>query len=304
MSQMDVQWNALARRVLEKGWDENPESARAVYADTKEKAPARFVIDAEFKFDNTEAAIAFGKNVNYLNAFLEMEWIAILKSNRLEDLHKVGITFWDNWEYQNTGTIGKAYGYQLGLNTLPFPVQHVDKTKLDPRKNHPVENGYYLLDQIDSLIQGLVYNPFSRRHVLNLMNMHDIRFMKLPPCVWRSEWLVDGDMKLNVKLGARSSDLALGNHFNVIQYQNLQRMICQVVDLEPGFLKFDMGNAHIYDRHIEGTHKILKREDKVKDKKCQLILPPNVRSLYDFNMNDIKLEGYDPEPGIKFIVAE
>lgn len=309
MSQMDKQWNDLGNRIIESGWDENPTLIRAVYADTKEPAPTRYVIDAEFKFDGSEFPIQFGKKINHVKPFEEIHWIMIDKSNRLSDLHDKGIHFWDNWESKDpkyAGTIGKAYGYQTAKNVLPFMIKNLDVSKLDPKALYPYDKdqGIIYLNQIDYLIQSLIHNPMSRRHIITLMNIGDFKDMALPPCVWRSEWFVDGDEKLNVKIGARSSDFCLGNPFNVSQYYYLQRMIAQVVDLDVGFMKFDMGNVHIYDRHLAGAKEIISRGDKVKDKKAQLILPPHVRSLYDFKVEDVKIIGYDPEPAVKFMIAE
>lgn len=305
MAQMDSQWNKLAKEIMETGWDEKPEEVRAVYESDKAPAPTRYLLNKQFIFSGDEAPIMFGKKINPIKPFKEIEWIIIKKSNHLADLHKEGIHFWDNWD-MGDGTIGKAYGYQNSLRVYPVPADKVNRSLLDPHKGVLIENGHILMDQIDYLIHNLINNPRSRRHIIMLWNIQDISKMKLPPCVYRSEWFVDGDDKLHVKVGARSSDLALGNPFNTIQYHALHKMIAQVVGLELGDMIFDMGNVHIYDRHFDGVQLILdrKREDAPA---TRLILPPNVRNLYDFNMEDLRLENYTEDlysPFVRFEIAE
>lgn len=310
MSQMDIQWNKIAKQILEKGWDEDPSKVRAVYASDKEPAPTRYIIDARMEFDGTEAPIQRGKKVKLEKPLGEIEWIMIDKSNRLEDLHAKDIHFWDNWEQKDehgegNGTIGEAYGAVMNRKIYPYPVKLLRKEYLDPRKQLTYminDNSYVMLDQMDYLIQNLLHSPNSRRHIISLWDLDNLPKMKLPPCVWRSEWMVDGDDKLNLKVGARSQDFCLGNPFNVIQYYALQRMIAQVVDLEPGKMIFDMGNVHIYDRHFEGAQKIIDRN--AVEGKSQLILPKGIRNLYEFNMGDITLENYNPEGHVPFEIAE
>lgn len=302
---MDKQWNELARRILKEGRMEEPDEVRAKYVDTKLPAPAKFVIDHVFKFDQGNVSpIQFGKEVNYLKAFQEIFWIMIMKSNRLEDLHKMGIHFWDNWEYKDTGTIGKAYGYQVGLNAYPVKKSEVDMKLLDPNKKHKEDNGYIFLDQLDHAVHTVRNNKRSRRVFITLVNVLDLPEMGIYPCVWRTEILVDEKDRVCFKTGARSSDVCLGNVFNVVQYHGFQQMFAQVVGLEPGFLKFDMGNAHIYDRHIEGAERIIANEPLTVGKEAKLILPPSVKSIYDFKPEDLQMVNYDPVEKIKFVIAE
>lgn len=309
MSQMDTQWNAIAKKILIDGWDENPSEVRAVYESDKAPAPTRYIIDARMEFDGTEAPIQFGKKINPAKPFGELDWIMRQKSNKLEDLHAKGINFWDNWEIKEgewKGTIGPAYGYQVGKRCLPYPLAKVNWDHLDPTAGYTVithmGDRYIMLDQMDTLIQNLINSPRSRRHVISLWNIDDIPDMKLPPCVWRSEWFVDGDDKLVLKLGARSNDFCLGNPFNVIQYYGLQRMLSQVTQFETGKMVFDLGNVHIYDRHFKGAQEIISR-DRV-DGRAQLIIPSDVKNFYEFNVDDFYLEGYDPSPSVKFEIAE
>lgn len=309
MSQMDVQWNIIASNILNYGWDEDPAQVRAVYESDKDPAPTKYIIDARMEFDGTEAPIQFGKKINPDKPFGEMDWIMIQKSNRLEDLHKKDIHFWDNWEIKEgewKGTIGPAYGYQIGKKCLLYPLNKLNWDHLNPREEyiirHHMGERYIILDQMDYLIQNLVNSPRSRRNVLTLWNINDIPKMKLPPCVWRSEWFVDGDNKLVLKLGARSNDFCLGNPFNVIQYYALQRMIAQVTNLGVGKMIFDLGNVHIYDRHFDGAREIIERDRT--DGKAQLIIPSNIKNLYDFDYKDFKLEDYEPSAFVKFEIAE
>ncbi|GIN66310.1 thymidylate synthase [Bacillus glycinifermentans] len=160
-------------------------------------------------------------------------------------------------------------------------------------------SGLILLDQVDYLIQELINNPASRRHITTLWNPDDLDDMALTPCVYETQWHVKGG-KLHLEVRCRSNDMALGNPFNVFQYNVLQRMIAQVTGLELGSYIYHIGDAHIYIRHIEGLKEQMSRESFSAP---QLWINPEVDNFYDFTIDDFKLIDYKHGDRLDFEVA-
>lgn len=335
MTQFDREWNRVAENILANGTWQDVEHVRAKWEDGTE-APAKFVTGEKMIFDNSEALVPQDKFLPEQAPKFELDWIWRQKSNKLEDLRKLGIKIWDKWEIKEgewAGTIGPAYGYQLGKKCRRFPISKLQWGHLKPEEAEIIRHQmrmhsfteFVLLDQVDFLIQTLLTNPGSRRLVTTLINIMDLDWMALEPCVWKTKWAYVAG-KLDLIVGVRSNDICVGNPFNVYQYQVLQHMICQVVGLEPGKIQFDIDDAHIYDRHIpEALNQIRyekdmamimedlqKDEPKVEaehnftlDLRPQLWLNPAIKNFYEFDMKkDIKLENYVPGPKREFEVAE
>lgn len=218
--------------------------------------------------------------MNWKSSLIELLWIWQKKSNVVQDLRDMGSKIWDEWERED-GTIGKAYGYQLS------------------KKNqiHPETNLY--IDQVDYLLYQLKNNPFSRRHYVTLWNPDDISDMALTPCVHSTMWQVRHG-KLCLEVFCRSNDMALGNPFNITQYNILQRMIAQVTGLELGEYIYNISNAHIYDRHIDDITEQVERE--VYDLP-EIWINPEIKDFYDFTIDDIKLINYKHGKAIGYEVA-
>ena len=197
----------------------------------------------------------------------ELLWIWQQKSNNIRDLRG---HIWDQWADEN-GSIGKAYGYQLGVK-------------------HQYPEGE--MDQVDRVIYDLKNNPASRRIMTNIYNFQDLHEMALYPCAYSMTFNVSGNT-LNAILNQRSQDMLAANNWNVVQYSVLVHMMAQVAGLQAGELVHVIADAHIYDRHVPIIEKMLQNEPKEAPK---FHIDTNVSDFYQFTRDSFTLEGYDPHP--------
>ena len=200
----------------------------------------------------------------FKSAVDELLWIWQKKSNNVKDLSS---HIWDSWA-DETGSIGKAYGYQLGVK-------------------HTYPEGEF--DQVDRVLYDLKHNPSSRRIMTNIYNFQDLHEMHLYPCAYSVTFNVTGK-RLNAILNQRSQDTLTANNWNVVQYAVLVHMFAQVSGLEVGELVHVISDAHIYDRHVPIVEKILQNKQFSAPK---LWINPEIKDFYDFTINDFKLEGYE-----------
>ncbi len=198
------------------------------------------------------------------SAAQELLWIWQKKSNKISELES---HIWDQWADEN-GTIGKAYGYQLGVK-------------------HKYKEGMF--DQVDRVLYDLKYNKASRRIITNIYNHADLSEMALYPCAYSMTFNVSGN-RLCAILNQRSNDMLVANNWNVAQYALLVMMFAQVSGLEAGEFVHVIADAHIYDRHIPIVKKIIQNEPKPAPK---LILDPDIKDFYQFNKNSFRLENYE-----------
>jgi len=193
----------------------------------------------------------------------EILWIWQKKSNNIKDL---GSHIWDSWADEN-GSIGKAYGYQLGIK-------------------HQYKEGMF--DQVDRVLYDLKNNPCSRRILTNIYNFADLHEMNLYPCAYSMTFNVTGN-KLNAILNQRSQDMLAANAWNVAQYAALVMMIAQVSGLVPGELVHVIADAHIYDRHIPIVKELIERPVYDAPK---VTLDPEIKNFYDFTPDSFVIENY------------
>ena len=193
----------------------------------------------------------------------EMLWIWQKKSNNIHDLSS---HVWDQWADEN-GSIGKAYGYQLGV------------------KHHYPEGE---MDQVDRVLYDLKHNPASRRIMTNIYNHHDLSEMALYPCAYSMTFNVSGNT-LNAILNQRSQDMLAANNWNVVQYAVLVHMMAQVSGLQVGELVHVIADAHIYDRHVPVIEKILQNPQYDAPK---FTVDPSIHDFYAFTKNSFTLENY------------
>ncbi len=198
------------------------------------------------------------------SAAQELLWIWQKKSNKISEL---GSHIWDQWADEN-GTIGKAYGYQLGVK-------------------HKYKEGMF--DQVDRVLYDLKYNKASRRIITNIYNHADLSEMALYPCAYSMTFNVSGDRLCGI-LNQRSNDMLVANNWNVAQYALLVMMMAQVSGLVPGEFVHVIADAHIYDRHIPIVKKIIQNEPKPAPK---LILDPDIKDFYQFTKDSFRLENYE-----------
>ena len=197
----------------------------------------------------------------------ELLWIWQKKSNNVHDLNS---HVWDSWA-DETGSIGKAYGYQLA-------------------KKAKYAEGEF--DQVDRVLYDLKHNPHSRRIMTNLYNFDDLHEMHLYPCAYSMTFNVSGDT-LNGILNQRSNDMLTANNWNVVQYAVLLTMFAQVSGLKAGELVHVIADAHIYDRHVPLVKEVLAQPPK---KAPRLVVDPSVKNFYDFTVDSFRLEEYEPSP--------
>ncbi len=202
----------------------------------------------------------------------EMLWIWQKKSNKTSELKT---RIWDQWTLED-GTIGKAYGYQLGI-----------KYKFSQGE----------MDQVDNVIYKLKNDPYSRRIMTNIYNYSDLSEMALEPCAYSVTFNVTGD-KLNAILNQRSQDILAANNWNVVQYAVLVYLLAQVTGYKAGELVHVIADAHIYDRHIPIVKDLIKRETYPAP---IVRLNPEIDDFYDFTTKDIIVENYQKNEQIKNI---
>ena len=215
------------------------------------------------------------RKMAFKSAVDELLWIWQKKSNNVNDFDG---HIWDAWA-DETGSIGKAYGYQLGIK-------------------HRYPEGEF--DQVDRVLYDLKHNPASRRILTSLYNHHDLSEMALYPCAWSVTFNVSG-RTLNAVLNQRSQDMLTANGWNVMQYAALVHMLAQVSGLVPGELVHVIADAHIYDRHVPIVEEIIGRQPHPAPK---LIMDSAITDFYSFTKGSLALEGYESHPlNVKIPVA-
>ena len=207
------------------------------------------------------------RKMAFRSAVDELLWIWQKKSSNIGDLHS---HIWDAWA-DETGSIGKAYGYQLGVK-------------------HRYREGWF--DQVDRVLYDLRPAPASRRILTSLYNHHDLHEMHLYPCAWSVTFNVTGNV-LNAVLNQRSQDMLTANGWNVMQFAVLLHMFAAVSDLVPGELVHVIADAHIYDRHVPIVEEIISREPYPAP---TLWMDPAAEDFYSFTPDSFRLEGYRAWP--------
>ncbi|MEA5084041.1 MAG: thymidylate synthase [Lachnospiraceae bacterium] len=201
---------------------------------------------------------------NWKAAIDEILWIWQKKSNKISELNS---RIWDEWMGED-GTIGKAYGYQLGVK-------------------HKYKEGEF--DQVDRVLFDLKNNPYSRRIMTNIYTFSDLHEMNLYPCAYSMTFnVVDG--RLNAILNQRSQDTLMANNWNVVQYSVLVHMLAQVSGLQVGELVHVISDMHIYDRHIEMVKKLISREPLPAP---IFKMNKNITNFYDFKVEDFEILNYN-----------
>ena len=218
------------------------------------------------------------RKTNLKNCVDEILWIWQKKSNNINDLNS---HIWDSWADEN-GSIGKAYGYQLGVK-------------------HQYKEG--MMDQVDRVLYDLKNNPYSRRIMTNIYVHQDLHEMNLYPCAYSMTFNVTknketGKLVLNGILNQRSQDILTANNWNVCQYAVLLHMFAQVSDMEVGELVHVIADAHIYDKHVPLVEELIAREQHPAPK---FWINPEVKNFYDFTVDDFRLDDYVTGPQIKNI---
>ena len=261
--------------ILQNGSTDRGTAVRPHWADgTPAYTRKRFCLVNRYDLQR-EFPILTLRRTAFKSAVDELLWIWQKKSNNVHDLHS---HIWDSWA-DETGSIGKAYGYQLGV-----------------KSRYP--EGEF--DQVDRVLYDLKHNPLSRRIITNIYVHSDLHEMNLYPCAYSVTFNVS-DNKLNAILNQRSNDMAVANNWNVVQYAVLVHMLAQVSGLTAGELVHVIADAHVYDRHEDAVRRLIAGNQHPAPK---FVINKSVDDFYKFTVDDFALEGYEYEPfSEKFEVA-
>ena len=267
MSRADELFIKNCRDILENGVWDTDQNVRPRWEDgTPAHTVKKFGIVNRYNLQE-EFPILTIRRTYWKTAVDELLWIWQKKSNNIHDLNA---KIWDQWADED-GSIGKAYGYQLGV------------------KHHYPEGD---MDPVDRVLYDLTHNPASRRIMTNIYNFQDLHEMNLYPCAYSMTFNVSGNV-LNAILNQRSQDMLAANNWNVVQYSVLVHMMAQAAGLIPGELVHVIADAHIYDRHVPVIEKIIANAPKAAP---AFSVDPAVKDFYAFTRDSFKLEGYDPHP--------
>lgn len=333
MSYADTVFKNTCRDILENGTDTQGELVRPIWQDTGEKAYTikKFSVIHRYNLSKEFPAITL-RPVPIKSATEELLWIYQKKSNNINDF---SLHIWDAWA-DSTGSIGKAYGYQIkqkyahhkiassdelkfgkddvkfynyihdyfsNINMEIYPSSEIYyEQKLNDDNKHSIV-AYLMLDQIDAVIWDLKNNPYSRRIMTNTYNFKDLHEMNLYPCAYEMKYNVTkdketGKLVLNGILIQRSQDVLAALAWNEVQYAVLLHIIAQCCDMIPGEFVHEITDCHIYDRHVPIIKELIEREEYPAPK---FWLNPDIHNFYDFTKNDVKLIDYKHGPQIEYI---
>ena len=267
MSKADLIFIENCKDILENGiWDTDREVRPRWEDGTPAHTVKKFGIVNRYDL-REEFPILTLRRTAFKSCIDELLWIWQKKSNNIRDLHS---HIWDSWADED-GSIGKAYGYQLGVK-------------------HRYPEGEF--DQVDRVLYDLKHNPASRRILTNIFNFEDLHAMNLYPCAYSMTFNVSGNT-LNGILNQRSQDMLTANNWNVVQYSILLIMFAQASGLKAGELVHVIADAHIYDRHVPIVEEIVNRAPMSAPK---LSIDRAITNFYDFTTESFKLENYEYHP--------
>lgn len=259
----------LMRHVLEHGQ----------VRDDRTGTGTRSIFGHQMRFDLSEGFPAVTtKRLFFRGVVVELLWF-LSGSTNAHELQKQRVHIWDEWAAED-GELGPVYGSQW-RNWGGWPEQGTG------------------IDQITHVIEQIKTNPYSRRHIVSAWNVSAIDQMALPPCHTMFQFYVAGG-KLSCQLYQRSGDIFLGVPFNIASYALLTHMIAQACDLQPGDFVHTLGDAHLYANHLDQAKQQLERQPYPLP---TLALNPEIKDIFEFGVEDIKLEGYQHHPTIKAPIA-
>ena len=263
MSKADLIYKQTCLDILENGvWDTDREVRPRWEDGTPAHTVKKFGVVNRYDLSE-EFPIMTLRRTFYKSCIDEILWIWQKKSNRIAELNS---HIWDSWAGED-GTIGKAYGYQLGVK-------------------HKYPEGEF--DQVDRVLYDLKHNPASRRILTNIYTFADLHEMGLYPCAYSMTFNVTGN-KLNAILNQRSQDMLAANNWNIVQYAVLVHMMAQVSGLEVGELVHVIADCHIYDRHVDIVRKML--DNPIYDAP-EFIMDKSITNFYDFTVDSFRFENY------------
>ena len=278
MSYADKVFIDMCRDIIDNGTSTEGEKVRPVWEDgTSAYTIKRFGVVNRYDLSKEFPALTLRRTA-IKSCVDELLWIWQKKSNNVNELKS---HIWDSWA-DETGSIGKAYGYQMGVK-------------------HQYKEGR--MDQTDRVIFDLKNNPYSRRIMTNIYVHNDLHEMHLYPCAYSMTFNVTKEkdsekLTLNAILNQRSQDVLAANNWNVCQYAVLVHMLAQVCGMKAGEFVHVIADAHIYDRHVPMIEELISREPLPAP---TFWLNPEITDFYDFTPDDVRLDRYKTHPQIKNI---
>ena len=278
MSYADKVFIDMCRDIIDNGTSTEGEKVRPVWEDgTSAYTMKRFGVVNRYDLSKEFPALTLRRTA-IKSCVDELLWIWQKKSNNVNELKS---HIWDSWA-DETGSIGKAYGYQMGVK-------------------HQYKEGR--MDQTDRVIFDLKNNPYSRRIMTNIYVHNDLHEMHLYPCAYSMTFNVTKEkdsekLTLNAILNQRSQDVLAANNWNVCQYAVLVHMLAQVCGMKAGEFVHVIADAHIYDRHVPMIEELISREPLPAP---TFWLNPEITDFYDFTPDDVRLDRYETHPQIKNI---
>ena len=278
MSYADKVFIDMCRDIIDNGTSTEGEKVRPVWEDgTSAYTIKRFGVVNRYDLSKEFPALTLRRTA-IKSCVDELLWIWQKKSNNVNELKS---HIWDSWA-DETGSIGKAYGYQMGVK-------------------HQYKEGR--MDQTDRVIFDLKNNPYSRRIMTNIYVHNDLHEMHLYPCAYSMTFNVTKEkdsekLTLNAILNQRSQDVLAANNWNVCQYAVLVHMLAQVCGMKAGEFVHVIADAHIYDRHVPMIEELISREPLPAP---TFWLNPEITEFYDFTPDDVRLDRYETHPQIKNI---
>ena len=279
MSRADDLFIGMCRDIIDNGTTTEGQKVRPVWADgTPAYTIKKFGVCNRYDLREEFPALTL-RRTGLKSCMDEILWIYQRKSNNIHDLKP---HVWDEWA-DETGSIGKAYGYQIG------------------QVSHYADGDY---DQMDRVLKDLRETPFSRRIITNMYTFADLSEMHLYPCAYSVTYNVtddrreDGRLTLNMVLNQRSQDVLAANNWNVCQYAILLMMVAQASGMVAGELVHMIVDAHIYDRHVPIVEELISRTPHPAPK---VSLNPDVTDFYAFTTDDLIVEDYQTGEQIRDI---
>ena len=310
MSQADVIFKKMSEDILSHGTDNKGEEIRPHWEDgSPAYTLACFGVVNRYDLSSEFPALTFRK-VAFRTCIDELLWIWQKQSNNIHDLKG---HIWDSWADEE-GSIGKAYGYQQAKRHFYTDVSESGLIKafggciaknghIYAEKAARSGRAGFMMTQLDKAIYDLKITPFSRRILVSMWNPEEQYEMHLAPCAYEMTFMVtrdasDGALVLNGILNQRSNDLLAAGNWNVVQYSVLIYMLAHICAMKPGELVHMIGNAHIYDRHLDIVRELI---DRPQYPAPRFTIINDVKDFYDFTVEDMELTDYQYGPQVKNI---